>query len=362
MQVPIDVGHQDCQLPFVSVIMPVRNEQAHIANTIASVLRQDYPQGLLEMIIVDGQSSDDTRRVVTDIIESHPKRYIRLLDNPGRIVPTGFNRALALARGDVIVRVDGHCELAPDYVRRCVDLLRTTGADNVGGMQLAIGETVAGMAIARATSSPFGVGNARFHYASSPGWVDTVYLGCYRRDVFERIGVFDEEMVRNQDDEFNFRLTQSGGRIWLDPQIKTKYTCRSSIRALLRQYFQYGVYKVRVMQKRRGVASWRQLVPGMFVVASVASILASVTLASWIFASVVLGPYLVVNCAMSVHNARSNWHLLPYLLVVFPCLHVGYGTGFLAGLWRWRHKFSVQEESVNGAAYVSGSEADYFRI
>src|SRR5262245_34169273 len=199
-------------LPLVTVIMPVRQEAGFIARSLGAVLAQEYPVERLEVLVADGGSTDGTREIVQAHQARHPN--LRLVDNPGQIVPTGLNAALRHARGEVIVRVDGHTEIAPDYVLECVSALRRMGADNVGGRMNAIGEGPFGEAVALATSSPFGIGNARFHYSDREEWVDTVYMGAWPREVFARIGLFDEELVRDQDEEFNYRLLGLGGRIW----------------------------------------------------------------------------------------------------------------------------------------------------
>src|SRR5690606_4682773 len=196
--------------PFVSVIMPIRNEAAFIERSLGAVLAQDYPHTHLEVLVADGMSSDTTRLIIGDLAAGSDVP-VTIVDNPGKIVPTGFNRALAQARGDIIVRVDGHTIVAPDYVTECVAALERSGADNVGGRMNAVSSSLLGEAIALATSSPFGVGGSRFHYSQEDEWVDTVYMGAWPRSVFERIGGFDEDMVRNQDDEFNYRLRSAGG-------------------------------------------------------------------------------------------------------------------------------------------------------
>jgi GT2 family glycosyltransferase len=335
--------------------MPIRNEAAYIERSLISVLNQDYPPELMEILVGDGMSEDATRDIIDKTVREREVAVaarqqqatgpflpaVKVLDNPGRIVPTAFNHGLSHARGAIIIRVDGHCEIQPDYVRRCVELLLQTGADNVGGLQYAAGNNLVGKAISLATSSPFGVGGAKFHYSAQPGWVDTVYLGAYRREVFERIGGFDEELVRNQDDEFNFRLTQSGGKIWLDPSLKTVYYSRASFGKLWRQYFQYGFYKVRVMQKRGGVASWRHLAPAGFVVALFLSIFLGWITGSPKIGLVVTGPYAMANICASFWAARRDWQILPLLPLSYLILHLSYGAGFLWGLWIWRHRWRL---------------------
>lgn len=322
--------------PFVDIILPIRNEVDHIEACLESVLLQDYPHDRMRILIADGQSTDGTRDIVRRLVEAHPGRDVLLVDNPGRIVPTGFNRALREGRGTVVVRVDGHCVIEPDYVSRCVESLVTNEADNVGGLQRTRGRGLIGSAIARAMTSPFGVGNARFRYSDTPGPADTVFLGAWRRDVFDCIGGFDEELVRNQDDEFNFRLVQAGGTIWLDPEIRSTYFSRTGFRALWKQYFAYGLYKVRVAQKRGGLASWRHGVPALFVLGLTASAIVSLVSSDPSWVGVPLLAYAVASAIASVRAARGRWRLLPLLPPAFFTLHFAYGLGFLVGLWRWR--------------------------
>lgn len=325
-------------LPSVTVVMPVRNERAAIERSLGAVLAQDYPPDLLEVLVADGMSDDGTREVVHDLAGDGRGVRLKLVDNERRSVAPGLNRAIGLASGDVIVRVDGHCEVPPDYVRRCVDALRATGADNVGGVAAAEGASGIARAIAAAVSSPFGVGNARFRYAAQPGWVDTVPFGTWRRETFDLIGLFDEELVRNQDDEHNFRIIQSGGRIWLDPSIRVVYHSRGSLGSLWRQYYEYGYYKVRVMQKRRGVASARQLVPAAFVGGVAASVLAALVRRRPRLALVVTGPYMVA-AALATARADAPREVRSLIPLAFSTMHSAYGVGFLAGVWRYRLHF-----------------------
>ena len=323
--------------PLVSVIMPIRNEAKHIGRCLDAVVTQDYPANCLDLILVDGMSQDRTCEIVEGYIQRHPN--IRLLSNPQHIVPTALNIGIRAARGDIIVRVDGHTAIAPDYVRQCVVALQRTGADNVGGRMDAEALGFFGETVALATSSPFGVGNARFHYSRQEEWVDTVYLGAYRREIFERIGLFDEEMVRDQDDEFNYRLRAHGGNILLCPQIRSRYTNRSGPRKLWRQYFEYGYWKVRVLQKHSRQMSWRQFVPPLFVAALLGALGLAALGVFWPLA-LIAGSYLAANLTASLWmSARSDMRYLAALPVAFAILHTSYGAGFLIGLIRFANRW-----------------------
>jgi succinoglycan biosynthesis protein ExoA len=337
---------------FASVVMPIRNEVAFIRSSLAAVFDQDYPRGLMEVIVADGQSEDGTHDVLQEIMERHSN--LKVIDNPSRIVPTGLNRSIREAKGDVIIRVDGHTLVARNYVSECVAALRRSGADNVGGPMRAGGEGRFGRAVAAATSSQFGVGGARFHYSEEEEWVDTVYMGAWRREVFDRVGLFDEEMVRDQDDELNYRLLDRGGRVLLSPRIRSSYTVRGNPRSLWRQYFQYGYWKVRVIQKHPRQVRLRHLVPPAFAAAFLGSIIAA-GFAPWavLWWGSVPASYAAANLLASIASARrAGWSLLPRLPMIYAILHLSYGLGFLAGLarfcGRWREPAARRPSPVTG--------------
>jgi succinoglycan biosynthesis protein ExoA len=323
--------------PLVSVVMPVRNEEAHIGRTVAAVLAQDYPADRLEVLVADGRSADGTRDVLAHLAARDGR--LKVIDNPGRIVATGLNAAIRQSRGEIVVRVDGHTEIEAGYVRACAEALSRTGADNVGGRMTAVGSGAFGRAVAAATSSQFGVGGARFHYSDREEWVDTVYLGAWRREIFDRIGGFDEELVRDQDDEFNYRLRAAGGRILLSPAVRSRYTVRGTPRSLFRQYFQYGFWKVRVLQKHPRQMRLRQFVPPLFVLALIATSALALAFPAVQAASLsVLGLaaiYLLADAAAAVVETRRQGASPALLALVFPILHVAYGAGFLVGLVRF---------------------------
>lgn len=323
-------------LPFVSLILPVRNEGSYIAQTLQGLLEQNYPHDRIEIIVADGRSTDSTAEQIKQFAASHTAPVVRLIDNPKIAMPAGFNAAMQHASGEIIILVGGHTRLATDYVLRCVEVLEQTGADCVGGPIETIGETGIAQAIALAQSSWFGVGGATFRMKDAKaGYVDTVAFGAYRRSVFERIGLLDEELVRNQDDEFNFRLTQNGGKIWLDPRIRSEYRSRSSLSRLWKQYFDYGMYKVRVIQKRRAVPAWRHLVPGLFVISVMGGLVMFLVSRRKFWLLPTFG-YVLANGGASIYTTRRERYLLPFMPAVFATLHFAYGLGFLYGLWRWR--------------------------
>jgi succinoglycan biosynthesis protein ExoA len=319
--------------PAVSIIVPCRNEAHLIEDCVRSILAQEPPAGGFEVIIADGMSDDGTRDILERLAREAPRLHV--VDNPGRIVATGLNTAIRVAQGLIIIRMDAHTEYAPDYVRQCVSVLQATGADNVGGPWVAKGVGCVGRAIAAAFQSAFSAGGTHGHDRSYEGRLDTVYLGCWPVEVFARVGLFDEELVRNQDDEFNLRLSKAGGKIWQSPCIRSWYKPRESLGALFRQYLQYGYWKVRVIQKHKIPASVRHLVPSCFIFALIALLPASLwwSYAAWGWLGL-LGTYSIGNTAASLLTAaRHGWKLFPLLPPIFACYHLAYGCGFLRGIW-----------------------------
>lgn len=314
--------------PAVSVVIPARNEGAHIDAALRSVLEQDYPN-LIEVIVADGMSTDGTREQVARAAAADPR--VRLVDNPTGATPAALNIAIGVANGEVIVRCDGHVELPPGYVARAVAALRETGADNVGGMQLATGRTPMQRAVALAMSIPMGVGDARFHLGGPAGPVDTVFLGVFRRDVFDRVGLFDEDLLRNQDSELNHRIRAAGGTVWFVPELRVTYHPRSSLRALWKQYFGSGAWKRETFRKRPGAIRWRQLAPPALVLGLVASVglaLAGATPAALVLPAVYAAALVLTAAVTALTRRRAEALLLP---VVLPVMHLGWGLGFFIG-------------------------------
>ncbi len=323
-------------LNVVSVVVPCRNEIRHIHPFMRSLLAQQLPAGLeMEILIADGMSDDGTRAVLEAYRAAHPS--ITVLDNPRGIVSPGLNECIRRARGEVIVRMDVHSEYAPDYVRRCLEVLEESGADNVGGPARTMARGYMQKAIALAYHSGFACGGARFHDPSYEGWVDTVTFGCWRKPTLEDLGLFDEALVRNQDDELNLRLVRRGGRIWQSPRIRCWFKPRSTLGALFRQYGQYGYWKVYVIRRHRLPASVRHLVPAAFVAALLLlAAAAPFSAAAARLLALGAGSYIAGALGATALACRdvSRLKYAPVLPVVFAAYHFSYGFGFIAGMLR----------------------------
>ena len=333
---------QPAQPQLLSVIVPCRNEAAHIDAFCDSALQQQLPPGWqMEVLVADGCSDDGTRERLQQRCAADPR--LRWVDNPGRIVSTGLNACLRLARGCVVARLDVHTQFAPDYLAQCLATLERTGADNVGGPWVARGQGGWGRAIAAAFQSRWVVGGARSRDAAFEGEVDTVYLGCWPRASLARVGGFDETLVRNQDDEHNLRLRLAGGRIWQSRRIHSSYRPRDSLRQLFEQQLQYGYWRPFVLRKHRQAGSVRQLVPMVFVAAGAfCALLAPVFglgLKAWAAA---YAAYLLAASAQAAHQAgeaRLAWRL-PWVIAAY---HLGYGLGSWRGVWGlWRRRAAPQ--------------------
>lgn len=316
------------ELPLVSVIIPVRNEVESIAATINSILGQDYA-GEIEIVIADGMSTDGTRELLDTIHSRHPT--VRYVDSPSGRTPNGLNIAISASRGEILVRCDGHAELPGNYVRAAVDLIKETGAVNVGGVQHAVGRTPMQRAIAYAMSSRIGVGDARFRYGGAPGAVDTVYLGAFRRDALLNVGMFDEELTRNQDYELNIRLRAAGGTVWFDPALEVVYRPRRTLGALWRQYFQYGTWKRRVIKMHPESTRLRQLVPPLFMLGLLVSAIFA-AFGAWIPALIIPGAYLMLLTAATANQVATRRDPAALLFpAAVATMHTSWGIGFLAG-------------------------------
>jgi glycosyltransferase involved in cell wall biosynthesis len=309
----------------------MRNEARHIADCVSSIVDQEYPADRLELLVYDGGSTDGSWQIVKAIAAEHPN--VILLENPRRTQAAAWNLGIERATGEVIGIVGAHSELAPDYIATAVGTLERTGADMVGGPMRAVGEGRVGEAVALATSSGFGVGGARFHYLETEQDVDTVYMGVCRSEVYRSL-LFDEEMVRNQDDELSYRLLDRGGRIVCDPRIRSVYHNRSTWRGLARQYFEYGYWKVRVARKHPRQLRIRHVIPAVFALSLASSTALALT---WrpgrILLAALLAGYATADVAASFSaTRRTDPNSMPIVAGIFPTLHLSYGLGFIAGL------------------------------
>ena len=254
------------QLPFVSVVMPIRNEAGYIAQGLEAVFAQDYPADRVEIIVADGMSNDGTRQIVAEIARKHPQ--VRMIDNPGRIVPTGLNAGIEQARGEIVIRLDGHAEIAPDFIRQNIALLAEhPEAWVVGGPIVHSGRNRFAKAAAVAMSSRFGVGMAYHRFADYEGYAEEAAFPAVRNWVFDRIGNFYEALVRNQDDEFCFRVNQAGGKVFISPRVRYAYFVRDTPGKLFRQYFQYSFWRIPMIRKHKRPTTLRQFVPSLFFLA-----------------------------------------------------------------------------------------------
>jgi succinoglycan biosynthesis protein ExoA len=319
------------QPEVLSVIVPCRNEVSHIEPFIEGVLRQELPSPwITEILIADGLSDDGTQ----PILEARAKAdsRVRLIPNPGRIVSTGLNLAIQAASGSVIARMDVHTRYAEDYLSKCLEALLETDADNVGGPWVAEGKGYVSSCIALAFASRVAMGGARGHLKEYRGPVDTVYLGCWRREVFVRVGLFDESLVRNQDDEFNLRITRNGGVVYQSPAIVSRYVPRESWWALWRQYCQYGYWKVGVLRRHGTPASLRHLVPGAFVLMLLTGWIPGLW-SQWLLMAyfIIIATYVAAIGGVACILAKQKPRLLPGLLVAIPSMHFAYGLGWMYG-------------------------------
>ena len=321
---------------MVSIICPTYNEEKYIAQCIESVLVQDYPQADLEILFVDGMSNDRTREIVAQYAQQYD--YIRLIDNPEKIVPYAMNRGIEASKGDIIIRLDAHAIYPHNYFSELVKGLNQHQADNVGAQccTLPANNSAKAKAIAAALSSPLGVGNSMFRIGVKEDVeADTVPFGCFRRAIFDKVGMYDLDLVRNQDDELNARIIQHGGKIVLLAGITINYYARDTFSKLYRMYYQYGLYKPLVNKKLGSPATIRQLIPPLFVVGLVLGLLLSLCLPYlWIAYTLVIGLYLLAGLIQGAQQARK--HRKAILLLLMPwailTLHVSYGIGYWVGL------------------------------
>ncbi len=321
----------------VSVICPVFNEEKYIGACIESIIEQDYPQNAMEVLFIDGRSTDHTADIIRDYMKDYS--FMKLLDNPDRIVPCALNKGLDEAKGEVIMRLDAHCTYPTNYISELVRYLYQLNADNVGGVwnTQPAKDTPICQAIAVASSHPFGVGGSMHKIGASRIMeTDTVPFGCYKREVFNKTGRFDVDLVRNQDDEFNGRLLNLGGKIFLIPQVIINYTARDTIAKMRKMYYQYGLYKPLVNKKLGAPATVRQFFPLLFLLGIIFGGIGSIFSPLILDISLaVITLYLFIGIVVGGMGAiRTHQPLLTLLMpYVFFNIHISYGLGYLVGIF-----------------------------
>lgn len=326
----------DEHYPLVSIIIPVYNEEKYIGKCLDSVLADAYQKTKLEILVIDGMSIDGTRNIIDNYSIKYP--FINLIDNPKRVQAAALNIGIKKAKGSVIIRMDAHSFfMTQDFVRKCVELILAPDIDNVGGVIESIGSDYVSKAIAIATTSAYGIGNAYFRLADKVKneiWVDTVFPGCWKKTTLEKVGSFNEEFCVNEDYELNYRIRRAGGKILLSPQIRSGYYVRSTIYSLFQQYFRYGYWKARTVLTHPSSLRWRQAMPPLFVSGFAVSII--MILSGLKIGMIIPLLYLSATIVSSLkYSIKTSPIYFPLLLIIFPIIHFSWGTGLIVGVARW---------------------------
>lgn len=307
----------------ISVILPIRNEAAHLAKVLDAIMSQDF-HGSLEVILAIGPSSDGTEQIAAAIAERDNR--VVIVSNPTGRTAAGLNLAVKQSRYSNIVRVDGHAEIPHNYLRLILEILEQSGAVNVGGVMAAIGESLFERSVARAMRSPLGVGTSRFHTGGVAGSVDTVYLGAFRKEALLAVGGFDERFTRAQDWELNFRLRAAGGLVYFDPRLVVTYRPRSTIKALARQYFEYGRWRRVVSRQHEGTINYRYLAPPFTVLVTGLSLILGLLISNIFFIPALVYSLFILIASILIGKSLSEVVCLPLILLT---MHISWGSGFL---------------------------------
>ena len=321
----------------VSIILPVKNEEKYIRHCLSCILQQTYPLHSIEVLIIDSQSTDQTQNIIHTINKQYPELNIKLLIDQVGFRTAALNQGILAAKNDIIIRIDARSQMHPDYVEKCVNTLQQTGADNVGGMQQPIlhaHHPLTQQAIGLGMSHPFGVGNAAFRLGKKSGHVDTVYLGCFWRKLFAKIGLFYPAAIISEDSEMNYRINRYGGKVYLNHQIVVPYHTRQTLAQLSHLYFSYGCARAKFCQVWKTLTSVRQCIPPaclLLLCTLVISTIFSTSAGRLLLASILV--YLTTNLIMSYHATYKKLALFPIMLFVFPIIHFSWATGFLYALF-----------------------------
>lgn len=333
---------------MLSVVMPCRNESRHIEACVRSILGQERPPEGIEVIVVDGMSDDGTREILKTLAKEHPE--LRVVDNPRRVTPCAMNAGIREARGRYVAILGAHCRYAVDYLRTCVALLdEHPEVECVGGPIISAGKSLFGQAVAAAMSHPVGIGNARHRHPNFEGYAEGACYPVFRKEVFEKIGLYDEMLVRNQDDELNYRLTKQGGKVFLSPRAQSTYFVRETVSSLFRQYFEYGYWRVAVIRKHRMPASFRHLVPLIFLIGLIVSFtLALIVPEGWRLL-MLAGPcvYALILCGVGLHlSCRAGWKVGFLFPVAAATMHIAYAIGCMWGFLQGARASNVSQVST----------------
>ena len=318
---------------LISVIVPVYNEENYIEACLSSMLLQDYPKDAMEWFFVDGMSTDRTLEILNGYRDRYPE-LIRVLKNENKTVPYAMNLAIREAKGDYIIRLDAHAEYENDYFSKCVEVLEETGADNVGGVMETKARTPIGRTIAKMLSSRFGVGDSQFRTNGKDGYVDTVPFGAFRKEVFEKVGLYDERLTRNQDSELNYRIIHNGGKIYLSNRIKLAYYCRDSIKGIVKMAMLNGKWNIITSRFCPGSMRLRHFIPCFFVLSLLGMPIATVLWKPFgILFALELLLYFALDFMFSAKAAKGakEFFCLAYL---FPLFHISYGYGSVLGIFK----------------------------
>ncbi|WP_405321312.1 glycosyltransferase family 2 protein [Frisingicoccus sp.] len=333
-----DTIRTDSTTPFVSVVIPVRNEYNYIRSCLDSILRQDYPKNRLEILLAVAPSDDGTEEIIMEYQKKYD--YIHMLTNEKSTISHGVNMGIHAAKGEYIVRLDAHTEFAPDYISKCIEYLLKTGADNVGGPTKVKGKTPIQRAVAAAYYSSFALGGGKQHIKDYEGYSDTVSFGAFKKSTAEAVNCFDEELILNEDDDFNFKISEMGGKIFITPKIRSFYYPRDSYKGLVKQYFGYGLWKVAVIKKHKKPARISHLIPMLFVLFLIPGGLISLfsKRARKLYLSII-GLYFGLDIAASFSlkevDDQDGIMLRFRLILIHFLLHISYGCGFLAGIYKF---------------------------
>ena len=320
------------KLSFASVVVPMYNEELHIKNCLLSLINQDYPKDCYEIIVIDGNSTDNSKEIVTSLMKKYS--FIKIYNNPKRITPISFNIGIEKSRGEIIIFIGAHAICENDYINQCVDLLNNGDASNVGGIQNAVGSDYVSNAISYAMTSPFGVGNAYYHFSKKETYVDSVWGGAFKKETLKKLGGFNEDYIKMQDYELNYRLRKMGGKILLSPKIRCNYYVCKSLKDFWKQYFIYGMWKVKGIVDHPDLLAFRHLIPPTFVIVLTFSIIllffklkiGLVVPVSYIIAN------LLFSAKISIKKGLKYFIILP---VVFAVMNIAWGVGFLFGLKKY---------------------------